>query len=115
MSDIFKDNSKTAKIRYGLGKLKARGLVKKMQNTNYYVVTRQGWIWMWTCLFQKDYFVNPLLSISFKQEMQKITNQKKKKHYPNKASKQASKPDISRHSDSYVTKKNANFFHVFKL
>jgi hypothetical protein len=74
----FNENPKTAKIRYELSKLIERRLVKKMEKTNYYVVTKQGWVWMWSCLFQKDFFVNPLLSISFKQEMLKITNQKQK-------------------------------------
>jgi predicted transcriptional regulator len=74
----FNQIPKTAKINYELNKLKERGLVKKIESSNYYVVTKQGWIWMWSVLFQKDFFVNHLLSISFKQEMRKITNQTQK-------------------------------------
>lgn len=74
----FNEIPKTAKNRYELGKLIERGLVKKKGKANYYVVTKQGWIWMWSVLFQKDFFTNPLLSVSFKQEMRKITNKKQK-------------------------------------
>lgn len=61
-----------------MNKLKERGLVKKMEKSNYYVVTKQGWVWMWSVLFQKDLFINPLLSVTFKSEMQKITSQRQK-------------------------------------
>lgn len=74
----FNDTPKTSKIRYELNKLKARGLVKKLEKANYYVVTKLGWVWMWSSLFQKDFFVNPLLSVSFKGEMSKLANQKQK-------------------------------------
>jgi hypothetical protein len=49
-----------------------------MDKSNYYVVTKQGWVWMWSVLFEKDFFVNPLLSIGFKQEMCKFANQTQK-------------------------------------
>ena len=74
----FTQIPKTAKIRYELNKLKERGLIKKMEKSNYYVVTKQGWVWLWSVLFQKDFFVNPLLSASFKHEMCKIANQTQK-------------------------------------
>lgn len=74
----FNQIPKTAKIRYELNKLKERGLVKKMDKSNYYVVTKQGWVWLWSVLLQKDFFVNPLLSMGFKHEMCKIANQTQK-------------------------------------
>jgi len=74
----FNKTPKTSKIRYELRKLKERGLVKKMKRSNYYVVTNKGWGWMWSVLFQKDYIVNPLLSVSFKRELSKVTNQTRK-------------------------------------
>lgn len=68
----LKQNSKTAKIRYELNKLIARKIVKKIQGSNYYIVTKEGWNWIWVMLFQKDYLVNPLLSITFRKEINQI-------------------------------------------
>jgi len=75
----LEQNLKTAKIRYELSKLIARKLVKKIQGSNYYVVTNEGWNWIWLMLFQKDYLVNPLLSVTFKKEISKIPDHDTKK------------------------------------
>ena len=75
----FAENPKTSKIRYELGKLKARGLVKKMYKSNYYTVTKEGWVWMWMVLFQKDFFVTPLLSKVMKGSVAQVANQKGKR------------------------------------
>jgi hypothetical protein len=75
----LEQNPKTAKIRYELSKLIARKLVKKIEGSNYYVVTKEGWNWMWLMLFQKDYLVNPLLSVTFKKEVSRIQDHDTKK------------------------------------
>jgi repressor of nif and glnA expression len=53
----FKQIPKTAKIRYELNKLKEQGLIKKMEKSNYYAVTKLGWVWLWSILLQKDFFL----------------------------------------------------------
>ncbi len=56
--------SKTAEIRYQMDKLKARGLVEKRQNSNYYRVTEKGYVWINIAYSHNRYFLTPLLSDS---------------------------------------------------
>ena len=54
--------TKTAEIRYQMEKLKARGLIEKRQNANYYRVTQKGFAWINIAYSHNRYFLTPLLS-----------------------------------------------------
>ncbi len=51
---------------YELRKLRVRGVVKKLQNTQYYQLTQEGYTWLYYSIFNYSYFVNPSLSASCK-------------------------------------------------
>jgi hypothetical protein len=68
LSDHF---SKTAEIRYQMEKLLQRGLIVKQQNSNYYRVTKEGYTWIYVAYLQNRYFVNPLLSKIYKNDLAK--------------------------------------------
>lgn len=57
-------NPKTAKIAYELRKLRERGAIKKSKGSNNYQLTQEGYVWLYYSLFNQNYFVNPLLSMS---------------------------------------------------
>lgn len=57
-------NPKTAKIAYELRKLRERGAIKKSKGSNNYQLTQEGYVWLYYSLFNLNYFVNPLLSMS---------------------------------------------------
>jgi hypothetical protein len=61
--------SKTAEIRYQMGKLLERGLIEKRQGANYYRVTKEGYIWLYVAYSQNRYFLNPLLSKIYKKDL----------------------------------------------
>lgn len=61
--------SKTAEIRYQMEKLLQRGLLEKRQGSNYYRVTKSGYIWMYASYCGARYFVSPLLSKGVKNEI----------------------------------------------
>ena len=65
--------SKTAEIRYQIEKLLQRGLIEKRQNANYYRVTKEGYIWLYVAYSQNRYFVNPLLSKIYKNDLSEKT------------------------------------------
>ena len=67
--------SKTAKIGYEMKKLIKRGIVKKKENANYYIVTEFGYQWMWLMISQNSYFVKPLLSRFYNRGIQKSSVQ----------------------------------------
>ena len=56
----------TAKIAYELRKLRERGAVKKLQNTHYYRLTKEGYVWIFFSFFNSNHIVKPLLSGSYK-------------------------------------------------
>jgi len=62
--------SKTAKIAYELRKLRERGAIKKIKTSHYYRLTEEGLKWISYSIFNSSYFVNPLLSASYKNELQ---------------------------------------------
>jgi hypothetical protein len=64
---------KTAKIAYELRKLRERGAVKKLKNTQYYQLTKEGYTWLYYSIFNYSYFVNPLLSASCKMNLKKAS------------------------------------------
>jgi len=53
---------KTAKVAYELRKLRVRGAIKKLQNSHYYQLTKEGYTWLYYSIFNYSHFVNPLLS-----------------------------------------------------
>jgi hypothetical protein len=61
--------SKTAEIRYQMEKLLQRGLLEKRQSTNYYRVTKEGYVWLYVTYSQNRYFINPLLSKIYKNDI----------------------------------------------
>jgi repressor of nif and glnA expression len=63
--------SKTAEIRYQMGKLLERGLLEKRQHANYYRVTKEGYVWLYVAYSQNRFFANPLLSKVYKNNMTK--------------------------------------------
>ena len=60
------DYWKTAKIAYELRKFRVRGLVKKIQNSHYYRLTKKGLVWIFYSFFNSEHLVKPLLSASYK-------------------------------------------------
>ena len=58
--------SKTAEIRYQMGKLIARGIIEKRKSANYYRVTEKGYSWVNIAYCQNRYFLTPLLSMNIK-------------------------------------------------
>ena len=59
-------NPKTEKIAYELRKLRERGAIKKSKGSNNYQLTQEGYVWLYYSLFNQNYFISPLLSISIK-------------------------------------------------
>jgi hypothetical protein len=69
---------KTAKIAYEMRKLRARGAIKKKQNTHYYQLTEEGLVWIFYSIFSNCHFVTPLLSKSLKKVLkQNVINPSK--------------------------------------
>ena len=62
LRDKMSGKPKTAKIAYELRKLRERGAVKKIQNSHYYKLTEEGYVWLYYTLFNYSRFINPLLS-----------------------------------------------------
>lgn len=60
---------KTAKIAYEMRKLRARGAIKKKQNTHYYQLTEEGLVWIFYSIFSHYHFVTPLLSKSLRKAL----------------------------------------------
>ena len=64
----MKGNPKTTKIAYELRKLRERGAIKKSKGSNNYQLTQEGYVWLYYSLFNQNYFISPLLSISIKKK-----------------------------------------------
>lgn len=71
--DEFFGNS--AQIRYEMKKLIVRGAVEKQKNKSFYGVTQTGWKWLWTSITSKCYFRNPVISATFKTDIQNSSTQ----------------------------------------
>lgn len=65
---------KTAKVAYELRKLRVRGAVKKLQNSQYYQLTQEGYIGLYYTVFNYSHFINPLLSVSCKKAIKQSAN-----------------------------------------
>ena len=65
----------SAQIRYELQKLLVRGIVNKKKSKSFYIVTEQGWKWMWVTITSVAYFVNPLTSMGYKKQLNQLVAQ----------------------------------------
>ncbi len=54
--------SKTAEIRYQMEKLRVRGIIERRHHSNYYRVTKKGFVWLYASYCQMRYLVSPLIS-----------------------------------------------------
>jgi len=61
-----------AQIRYEMNKLKARGLLKKHDNQSFYVVTQKGFAWLWLQISSDNFFKNPMISRTMKNDVLKF-------------------------------------------
>ncbi len=57
-----------AQIRYEMNKLKARGVLKKHDNQSFYVVTQKGFSWLWLEICSDNFFKNPMISRTIKND-----------------------------------------------
>jgi len=67
LNDHFRNS---AQIRYELKKLIVRGVVKKQKKQSFYRLTKKGWDWLWISISSKRHFENPIISKSFKRDLQ---------------------------------------------
>jgi hypothetical protein len=72
LPDHFRNS---AQIRYELLKLRARGVVVKMKNKSFYMVTQKGWCWLWLEITSTTYFKNPMISKNLKMEAAQLAKQ----------------------------------------
>jgi len=68
----------SAQVRYELRKLIVRGVVKKKKDKSFYVVTKDGWKWLWVSITSNSYFKNPMITKSFKKEVKRVVSQPSK-------------------------------------
>ena len=69
INGLLNNLSKTSKINYELQKYIVRGLVKKIKKSNFYRVTKEGWKYITVCLFQNNWFANPVTAKVFKKSI----------------------------------------------
>ena len=62
-------------IRYEMNKLKVRGVIEKVKNKSFYVVTEKGWIWLWLEICSHHHFKNPMISKTLKNDLRQISEQ----------------------------------------
>jgi len=72
LSEYF---TKSNQIRYEIEKMLVRGIIEKQQNSNYYIVTQDGFAQIWSLIMTTKHFQNPLLSRTYKSEYRQITGQ----------------------------------------
>lgn len=65
---------KTAKIAYQLRKLRERGAIKKIKTSHYYRLTEEGYVWLFYSFYNYSYFINPLISASYKMELKRFVD-----------------------------------------
>ena len=68
----LKNEPKTARIAYELRKLRERGAIIKLKGSHYYRLTQEGYVWLYSSLFNYGHFVNPLLSMRNKKAVKSI-------------------------------------------
>ncbi len=64
-----------AQIRYELAKLIHRGIVKKIKNKSFYMVTADGWKWIMVTITAIMKFTKPMISSSWKRAAKKTSSQ----------------------------------------
>ena len=64
-----------AQIRYEMAKLRVRGIISKVKNQSFYVVTETGWKWLWLTICSECHFKNPMISRAMKSQALKIAEQ----------------------------------------
>ncbi len=57
-----------------LQKLRERGAVKKIKTSHYYRLTDKGYVWLFYSFYNYSYFINLLISDSYKKELQKFVD-----------------------------------------
>ena len=72
LSDHFRN---PAQIRYEMNKLKARGVLKKHDNQSFYVVTQKGFAWLWLQICSGNFFKNPMISRTIKNDVRQFAAQ----------------------------------------
>ena len=50
-------------------------IVSSKKSKRFYTVTEQGWKWIWVTISSVNYFVNPLTSMAYKKQFNKILTQ----------------------------------------
>ncbi|MDO8723594.1 MAG: hypothetical protein Q7J31_15410, partial [Syntrophales bacterium] len=64
-----------AQIRYEMNKLKARDVLKKHDNQSFYVVTQKGFSWLWLEICSGNFFKNPMISRTMKNDALQLAAQ----------------------------------------
>ncbi|MEW6586639.1 MAG: hypothetical protein AB1442_13665 [Nitrospirota bacterium] len=64
-----------AQIRYEMNKLKARGVLEKAKHKSFYAVTKKGWTWLWLEICSSNFFKNPMISRSMKNDVLQFASQ----------------------------------------
>ena len=62
LSEFFENSGQ---IRYELQKLRARGLIARVQDKHYYRITEQGVKILWIKLSSNSYFCDPLITSTY--------------------------------------------------
>jgi len=52
-----------------MNKLKARGVLKKRDNQSFYVVTQNGFSYLWLQICSDNHFKNPMISRTMKNDV----------------------------------------------
>jgi len=58
-----------------MNKLKARGVLKKHDNQSFYVVTQKGFAWLWLQICSGNFFKNPMISRTIKNDVRQFATQ----------------------------------------
>lgn len=81
-SDLYKNLShqfqNPAQIRYEMNKLRARGVLIKRNNQSFYVVTQKGFYWLWLEICSNNFFKNPMISRTMKNDALQLAAQPSK-------------------------------------
>ena len=64
-----------AQIRYEMNKLRARGILVKSNYKSFYTVTKKGFTWLWLEICSDNYFKNPMISRSMKNDILRFAAQ----------------------------------------
>jgi hypothetical protein len=68
----------SAQIRYEITKLRARQIIEKRKHQSFYVVTQQGYKWLWVTISSVTCFRNPIISRGYQKELYQVCAQPSK-------------------------------------